>query len=82
MQEPPSSPPEQFQIDVCPCGDVQSRAGYPKYAKDEAHAHNLAEEAVAQLQQAADPGEYYVLVSQNGQTPVSTQVVVVPDKPG
>jgi len=81
MEETPARPPEQLKIDVCPCHDIQSLAGYPKYAKNEAHAHTLAEEAVAQLHQAAEPGEYFVVVSRNGQTPVSTQVVVVPSKP-
>ena len=81
MEETTASTPEQLHIDVCACGDAQSLAGYPKYAKDEAHAHSLAEEAVARLLQGADPGEYFVVVSQNGPTPVSTQVVVVPDKP-
>ena len=60
MEEITDNSHEQLQIDVCPCGEVQSIAGYPKYAKDEAHAHILAEEAVAQLQQGAGPGEYYV----------------------
>jgi hypothetical protein len=80
MEGTPASSPEQLHIDVLPCGDTQSLAGYPKYAKDEAHAHLLAEEAVAELLQVADPGEYFVVLSQNGQTPVSTQVVVVPNK--
>ncbi len=81
MQGTPASTRERLHIDVCPCGDTQSLAGYPKYAKDEAHAHVLAEEAVAELLRLADPGEYFVVVSQNGQSPVSTQVVVVPGNP-
>lgn len=82
MEETTENSPGQLQIDVCPCGEAQSLGGYPNYAKDEAHAHTLAEEAVTQLQQGADPGEYYVVVSQNRRSPVSTQVVVVPSKPG
>jgi hypothetical protein len=62
MEGTPASSPEQLHIDVLPCGDTQSLAGYPKYAKDEAHAHLLAEEAVAELLQVADPGEYFVTV--------------------
>jgi len=80
MEATPAGTPE-LHIDVCPCGDTQSLAGYPKYAKDEAHAHLLAEDAVAKLLQSADPGEYFVIVSLNGQKPVSTQVVAVPRKP-
>ena len=81
MEETPANSLQQLQIDVCPCDQAQSLVGYPKYAKNEAHAHTLAEEAVAQLQQGTDPGEYYVVVSQNGQKPISTQIVVVPGKP-
>ena len=81
MEGTPTSTLERLHIDVCPCGSTQSLAGYPKYAKDEAHAHLLAEEAVAELLQVADPGEYFVVVSQNGHKPVSTQVVIVPNKP-
>ena len=77
----PASTPGRLHIDVCVYGDTQSLAGYPKYAKDEAHAHLLAEAAVAELLQVADPGEYFVVVSQNGQSPISTQIVVVPGKP-
>ena len=77
MEETPTSTPKQLHIDVCACGAAQSLAGYPKFAKNEAHAHRLAEEAVAELLQGADPGEYFIVVSQNGQTPVSTQVIVV-----
>jgi len=45
MEATPARTPEQLHIDVCACGDTQSFAGYPKYAK-EAHAHLLAEHAV------------------------------------
>ena len=69
--------PDQFRIDVSPCGAPESLAGYPKYARDEVRAHVLAEEAVLELRQAGHPGEYFVVVSQNGGTPISTQVVVV-----
>ncbi|HKR29031.1 MAG TPA: hypothetical protein VJT08_01060 [Terriglobales bacterium] len=81
MQGTSASTRERLHIDVRPCGDNQSLAGYPKHAKDEAHARILAEEAIAEVLQVADPGEYFVVVSQNGQKPVSTQVVVVPNKP-
>jgi len=51
MKETPASTPKQLHIDVCASRDAQSLAGYPKYAKDEAHAHTIAEEAVSKLLQ-------------------------------
>jgi hypothetical protein len=69
--------PDQFRIDVSSCGSPGSLAGYPKYARDEVRAHALAEEAVSALRKAGQPGEYFVLVSQNGSTPISTQAVLV-----
>jgi hypothetical protein len=68
---------DQFRIDVCACGAAESLTGYPKHGGNEARAHALAEEAVSALHKAGNAGEYFVVVAQNGSTPISTQVVVV-----
>jgi hypothetical protein len=66
---------DQFRIDVCACGAAESLTGYPKL--EEMKRHALAEEAVSALHKAGNAGEYFVVVAQNGSTPISTQVVVV-----
>jgi hypothetical protein len=67
----------QFRIDVSACGSPESVEVYPKYARDEVRAHALAEEAALELRKVGRPGEYFVVVSENGSKPISTQVVVV-----
>lgn len=70
--------PESFRIDVCPFGSEESHDGYPKHATDQTRAHLMAEDAVKELQVNGDPGEYLVSVSQDGNIPISSEVVVIP----
>ena len=69
---------EAYRIDVCACGSQENHAGYPKYAENQVRAHTMAEHAVCELQSSGAPGEYFVAVSLNDDTPLSTQVVMVP----
>ena len=67
-----------YVVDVCLSAGTESVLGYPKHASSEARAHAFAEQAVRELQSAGKPGEYLVAVSV-GQTPIATQIVLVPE---
>ena len=56
----------------------ESVLGYPKHASSETRAHAFAEQAARELQSAGNPGEYLVAV-RVGQTPIATQIVLVPE---
>ena len=67
-----------FVVDVCQHPGNESVSGYPKYANNEVRAHAMAEHAARELESAGKPGEYLVMVRAD-QTPVATQVVLVPE---